>query len=275
MARILVIEDNSANLELMNYLLSAGGHEVLTAQDGEEGLARVATPPLVDIVVCDVHMPRLDGYEVARRLKANAALRRIPLVAVTALAMVGDRDKVLAAGFDGYIAKPIDPREFAAQVRAFLPDDLCGAAPVSAVAVAAVPASPTTAGAATGAHILVVDDSPANRELARATLEPYGYRVTAAATVAEARERMEREAFDLVLSDVHMPDDSGLQFLDTLRADPRWRQLPFVLISSSSAWGCRERERGLERGADRFLVRPIDPRKLIDEVAACLASVKE
>ncbi len=118
--RILVIEDNPANLELMTYLLKAFGHIALTAGDGAEGIeaARRQTP---DLIICDVHMPRMDGYEVARRLKEHPHLRRIPLIAVTALAMVGDRDKLLAAGFDGYIDKPIVPELFAKQIEAFLP----------------------------------------------------------------------------------------------------------------------------------------------------------
>ncbi|MDQ2696850.1 MAG: response regulator, partial [Pseudomonadota bacterium] len=118
-ARILIIEDNATNLDLMAYLLTAFGHRVLTARDGEEGLA-AARREAPQLIVCDVHMPRMDGYAVARRLKSHPALHAIPLVAVTALAMVGDRDRILAAGFDGYITKPIDPETFVRDVTAFL-----------------------------------------------------------------------------------------------------------------------------------------------------------
>lgn len=119
MTCILVIEDNATNLELMTYLLQAFGHTPLSAGDGETGL-EIARREIPDLIICDVQMPGIDGYEVARRLKSDPALRAIPLVAVTALAMVGDRDKVLAAGFDGYIAKPIDPETFVRQAEAFL-----------------------------------------------------------------------------------------------------------------------------------------------------------
>jgi CheY-like chemotaxis protein len=119
-ARILVIEDNPTNLELMTYLLRAFGHEPLTAGDGEAGVdAALRERP--DLVLCDLEMPRLDGYGVVRRLKADPALRHIPVVAVTASAMVGDRDRVIATGFDGYISKPITPETFVAEVEAFLP----------------------------------------------------------------------------------------------------------------------------------------------------------
>lgn len=113
-ARILVIEDNEANLELMTYLLEAFGHVALVARDGEEGLA-VARAERPDLVICDVQLPRLDGYAVVRLLKGDFALRAIPVLAVTAYAMVGDRGRILAAGFDGHIAKPVVPETFVQQ----------------------------------------------------------------------------------------------------------------------------------------------------------------
>lgn len=115
MAHIVVIEDNPTNLDLICYLLRAYGHSVETAGDGDEGLALVRRT-LPDLIVCDVHLPKLDGYEVARQIKSDPRLRLIPLVAVTALAMVGDREKGLAAGFDGYLYKPIEPQTFVADV---------------------------------------------------------------------------------------------------------------------------------------------------------------
>jgi len=117
--RILVIEDNQANLELMVYLLSAFGYDVLTALDGAEGLEK-ATCDLPELIVCDIQMPVIDGYEVVRRLKNDPDLSHIPVIAVTAFAMVGDRQKVMAAGFDDYCTKPIDPEEFLKQIAAFL-----------------------------------------------------------------------------------------------------------------------------------------------------------
>jgi CheY-like chemotaxis protein len=118
-ARILVIEDNADNLELMVYLLEAFGHAVTAAVDGAGGLAAAASER-PEVILCDLHLPGIDGYEVCRRLQADRALRRIPLLAVTASAMAGDRDRGLATGFDGYIAKPIDPERFVTEVESFL-----------------------------------------------------------------------------------------------------------------------------------------------------------
>lgn len=129
MARIAVIEDNPANRELMAYLLKAFGHAPLEASDGVAGLELVRQE-VPDIILCDLQLPGIDGYEIARQLKSDPALSSIPLVAVTAYAMVGDRDAVLAAGFDGYITKPITPELFVGQVEAFLnPDQLRGSSP--------------------------------------------------------------------------------------------------------------------------------------------------
>src|ERR1700731_116058 len=103
-ARILIVEDDPASLHLMTYLLKSFAHLPLVARDGEEALELCAREPL-ELIVCDVQLPKIDGYEIARRLKSDPVQRLTPLVAVTAFARVGDRDEVLRAGFDGYISK--------------------------------------------------------------------------------------------------------------------------------------------------------------------------
>jgi two-component system cell cycle response regulator len=119
MPRILIVEDNPANLALMEYLLRAFGHTPLVARDGDAGVAQaIAERP--DLILLDLHMPKVDGFEAARRIRLEPALAGIPLIAVTASAMVGDRDRILAKGFDGYIAKPITPETFVEQVERFL-----------------------------------------------------------------------------------------------------------------------------------------------------------
>jgi CheY-like chemotaxis protein len=118
-SRILVIEDNPTNMELMLYLLTAFGHTTIAARDGEEGV-EAALRLIPDLILCDLALPKLDGYGVARRLRADERLRAVPLIAVTASAMVGDRDKVIAIGFDGYISKPITPETFVAEVESYL-----------------------------------------------------------------------------------------------------------------------------------------------------------
>lgn len=110
-ARILIVEDHPSSLELMDYLIKAMGYETLLAKDGPEAL-EVAARELPDLIVCDLQLPTLSGYEVADQLKNDPRLKDIPLIAVTAFSMAGDRERVLAAHFEGYFAKPIDPERF-------------------------------------------------------------------------------------------------------------------------------------------------------------------
>jgi two-component system cell cycle response regulator len=118
-ARVLVVDDNPSNLELMVYLLRAFGHESTGIGDAISGL-EAAQNTHYDLVLTDLLMPGIDGYEFARRFRTNHRLAGTKLVAVTALAMSGDRDRALAAGFDGYISKPIDPQTFASEIEEFL-----------------------------------------------------------------------------------------------------------------------------------------------------------
>lgn len=119
MARILVIEDNAANMKLAVFLLENGGYEVLQASDAEEGirLARAAHP---ELILMDVHLPGMDGLAATRLLKGDAATRDIRIVALTALAMPGDREKTEVAGCDGYLSKPLHYRELLALVESQL-----------------------------------------------------------------------------------------------------------------------------------------------------------
>jgi len=116
---VLIIEDNRINLQLMTYLVQAAGIAVTTAADGERGL-ELAALRRPDLIICDVCLPGLDGFQVASALKAQPELKDIPLVAVTALAMPGDRERLLQEGFDYYICKPIEPEHFSALISALI-----------------------------------------------------------------------------------------------------------------------------------------------------------
>lgn len=116
---ILLIEDNEQNRYLVTYLLQARGWEVASAVDGPSGLKLAGeTDPL--LILLDIQLPGMDGYEVARHLRENPKLDAIPVIAVTSYAMPGDRERCLASGCTGYLEKPIDPQTFVAQVESFL-----------------------------------------------------------------------------------------------------------------------------------------------------------
>lgn len=118
-ATILVIEDDEASRLLVSYLLESAGHRVLVAENGGLGLA-MALAEAPDLILCDLQMPVMNGYEVAKALRSAPAWRTVPLVAVTAFSMPGDREKALEVGFDEHLSKPINPETFVSQVEAFL-----------------------------------------------------------------------------------------------------------------------------------------------------------
>lgn len=122
-ARILIIEDDDASRELVTYLLEASGYSTLSAENGLVG-AQMAETAQPDLILCDLQMPVMNGYEVVRYLRASSLWRRVPLIAVTAFSMSGDRESALRAGFDDHVTKPIVPETFVAQVEAFLPSEL-------------------------------------------------------------------------------------------------------------------------------------------------------
>ena len=122
-ASILVVEDNPANMELTDCLLKASGYRPLLALSGAEGV-RLATEQRPDLILMDIQMPDMDGYEATAAIKRRPELQACPVVAVTAFAMVGDQDRILSSGFAGYISKPIAPETFVTQVEAYLPPEL-------------------------------------------------------------------------------------------------------------------------------------------------------
>ena len=118
---VLVVDDHEDNRRILRDLLRSAGYEVLEATTGEDGVATAkAQPP--DLILMDIQLPGIDGYEATRRIKADEAARRIPLIVVTSYALSGDDAKALAAGADAYVAKPFSPRAMLAKVREYLKD---------------------------------------------------------------------------------------------------------------------------------------------------------
>jgi CheY-like chemotaxis protein len=112
---VLLIEDNEQNRYLATFLLERHGYQVVAASDGPDAL-EVVERFVPDVIVLDIQLPDMDGYTVARLLRGLASLRATPIIAVTSYAMVGDREKALAVGCNGYIEKPIDPETFVLEV---------------------------------------------------------------------------------------------------------------------------------------------------------------
>jgi two-component system cell cycle response regulator len=268
-ANILLIEDNRDHLELMAYLLRAFGHKPLSVSSGEAGLG-VAENFKIDLVVCDLVLPHMSGFEVARNFKDCHSLKDIPLVAITAGSSDSARQRALAAGFDSFMAKPISPETFSAEISRFLRPGTTEPQPNSRPGAdrPEVESQPSKLRQRTG-KILAVDDRLTNLDLARCTLEPCGYTVTTAGGVREALELIRRDPPDLVLTDVHMGDGTGFDLIRAIRQDGKLQDVLCMAISATYLEADpRVEELGLD--ASTFILRPIEPESLIAKVDACL-----
>jgi two-component system cell cycle response regulator len=270
--KILVIEDNPTNLELMAYPLTAFQYTVSSAMDGGEGLEEIRRNA-PDLVVCDIQLPTVNGYQVAKTMKADAQMRSIPLIAVTALAMVGDRDRVLSAGFDGYIEKPIAPETFVEQVESFLrADQRSQQNPTQHGVAEAAEAEVSGRQSPRQAEILIIDDLEVNIRLMKTLLEPFGYRLNVASSIAQALLLCERTNPDLILTDIHLVDGTGFHILEHIRTQAHLRHTPAIVISGSAEPA--EVRRAMEAGASKFLQRPVEPERLLEEIAAALKTAE-
>jgi CheY-like chemotaxis protein len=258
--KVLVVEDSPDIRVLVRMLLEAGGHEVLTAPDGRAGVeaARAERP---DLVLMDLSLPILSGWEATRELKSDPATSSIPVVAVTAHAMHGDRERALAAGCDGFIAKPIDEETFESLVRSYLrpaaeegPDSQALPSP----APRAAPAEP--------GRILVVDDHQEVAELIKHDLQSEGHEVVVARTLEGAIGAASGERpLDLAIVDVMLGADSGYDVAADL-VSRSGEYLPMLLVTAGEI----DREKGYAAGADDFIAKPLEAEELLARVRSLI-----
>ena len=267
MQRVLVIEDNPPNLELMLYLLKAFGLEAEGCPTALDGLAKAGAQAF-DLVLCDIQLPDMNGVEVARKLKQLDSA--VPVVAVTALAMIGDQERLLASGFDGYIAKPLDPANFVPTVQSYL------GAPARKPVAVQPRSSPHSIDHAPAREshraetVLVVDDREDSRYLILSVLQAHGFRVLEAGSVAEGVRLAVDKRPAAIICDVNMPDEDGEAFLGRRRGHPVMSSIPVIMITSSDKPSPTTRARFKELGAKAYLTRPLDNRVLAETVAAAI-----
>jgi PAS domain S-box-containing protein len=280
---ILIIDDNPANLKVARFALEGEGHQVWTASDAEEALVllREIRPWLI---LMDIQLPGMDGLALTRQLKADPATREIVIVAVTAYAMKGDREKALRAGCDGYITKPVDPILLPRQVA----DQLArsGRVPVDAATVAApvpAPRHDDTNGASAGGlssatevskgskqTILLIEDNPATRRMYRLALETAGYDVIEARDGGMALDALHRRRPALIIQDLILPDMDGLELARRIRAELGAAPIPILCVSGFLSR--LEEARAVKGGFAQVLVKPVDPFYLLDTVKIHLTS---
>jgi len=266
-ARILIIEDNPANIELMSFLLSAYGHAPLSAADGPRGVA-AARSERPDLIACDVNLPGMDGFAVLAELKGEPALAGVPILAVTALAMTGDREKVLAAGFDGYISKPIEPESFVAELEAFLttapaPASVRGYAPAAAPATPPAQATDAAAPDAGARTLLLVDDDRFMLGVLNDMLIGQPYRVLSACSGEEALQVLSHEPVEVILCDQAMPGMRGTEVL----AEAAARYPETVRLMLSGQPDLTDIEAAIKSGvADGHYIKPLGARALREQL---------
>jgi len=293
--RVLVVEDNLVNQQVVGSMLEIFGCEVDVAVSGQEALLACSRSPY-DLVLMDCQMPGMDGYEATQAIRrqegASESVLRTPIIALTAYAMEGDRERCLAAGMDDYLGKPFTVEQLRSVLEQWLPKEprtqgpqrisfLEGEPPSRAKEPDCPPVhanlpsilkdpapkltpvdleSPTDDKSLFQALVLVVEDNPVNQQVATSMLELLGCRVEVAGNGQEALERMARHHFDVVFMDGQMPLMDGYEATRTLRerensapAQPRT-----VVVAMTAHGSQQDRRRCLDAGMDDYLGKPFN-----------------
>ena len=264
--RILVVDDDVRNTFSMTVLLERGQAEVTVAESGAEAIAILERTPEIDVVLMDIMMPVMDGYDTIRAIRLIDRFKSLPIIAVTGKATAGERERCIDAGANEHVPKPVDTAElFAALKRC---------APVAAARPAAVvvphPAARLERGrpggreesAIDGLKILLVDDDIRNIFSLSALLERGHADVTIAESGAEAIAALElMPDMDIVLMDILMPVMDGYETIRAIRLIDRFKSLPIVAVTAKATAG--ERQRCIDAGANDYVPKPVDAGELL------------
>ncbi|TXN24472.1 PleD family two-component system response regulator [Methylobacterium sp. WL9] len=266
-ARVLIVDDLFPNLKLLEAKLSMEYFGVVAAMSGPEALA-ICENGLCDIVLLDVMMPGMDGFEVCRRLKTNPATAHLPVVIVTALDEPSDRLRGLDAGADDFLTKPIDDTALFTRVRSLLrlkavTDELRSRAMASRELGMGDPFALAAAETGQGARILLVEDRP-NAADRMATALAQHHTVTIEADPHRALVAATEGGFDLALVSIDLDGSDGLRLCSQLRSLDRTRDMSLIMVGETN--GMARLTRGLDFGVHDYLLRPVDRNELIARV---------
>jgi two-component system cell cycle response regulator len=265
-ARVLVVDDVASNVKLLEAKLSAEYFEVVSASHGVEALAKIKTDQ-PDIILLDVMMPGMDGFEVCRRVKSDPATAHIPVVITTALDQTSDRVTGLNAGADDFLTKPIDDAALFARVRSLvrmkmMTDELRLREATGSSMGLLDPAETFSEAFPTG-RILLIEDRPETVKSLSAALCPQNILVVIdgfEGTLTQARSG----DFDLIMVSLGLRDYDGLRLCSQLRSLPEGRNVPILVLVSEG--DRRKLHQALEMGVNDYLTRPVDRNELIARV---------
>jgi len=265
-ARVLVVDDILSNVKLLEAKLAAEYFEVITASSGEQALARVAAE-LPDIVLLDVMMPGMDGFEVCRRIKANSKTAHIPIVMVTALDQPSDRVTGLDAGADDFLTKPVDDTALFARVRSLvrlkMMTDELRMREETGQKMGLADAGESMQEPDPSGRILIVEDRPESVAWFKSGLEPQN-RVADASTFDEALVRARGGDFDLIVVSLGIRTFDGLRLCSHLRSLAEVRNSPILVLVSEGE--SRKLIQALDMGVNDYLMRPVDRNELLARV---------
>jgi two-component system cell cycle response regulator len=266
-ARVLVVDDNAANLKLLEVRLSAEYFEVLTAASGIEALD-ICERNQCDIVLLDVMMPGMDGFEVARRLKSNPATHHIPIIMVTALDQSADRVRGLEAGADDFLTKPVNDIALIARVRALVrlkmvTDELRMRAVTSSEIGMTDHAFEAAQDTGANARILLVDERRASVDRIQNALSDQ-HALDVEENPQGALLRAAEGNYDLLLVSLEFQNFDGLRLVGQVRSLERTRHLPILLLTDPGEEA--RLQRGLELGANDYIQRTADKNEIVARV---------
>ena len=265
-ARVLVVDDILSNVKLLEAKLTAEYFEVVSAFNGLECLAKIdeAAP---DIVLLDVMMPGMDGFEVCRRIKNNPKTAHIPVVMVTALDQPSDRVAGLDAGADDFLTKPVDDAALFARVRSLvrlkMMTDELRMRETTGQSMGLIDPAETLMDANPTGRILIIEDRPESVAWFATALQP-GHEVASVDTFEEALVRVRGGDYDLIVVSLGMRGFDGLRLCSQLRSLPEGRNVPILVVVTDG--DRRKLNQALEMGVNDYLTRPVDKNELVARV---------
>ncbi|MBU7033227.1 MAG: response regulator [Theionarchaea archaeon] len=254
--KILYVEDDPKSRLVIKKVLENTGCQVYDAENGKEGV-KLAEEMKPDIILMDIMLPVMDGLEATRQIRKIEAISKTPIIALTAKAMVTDKEQILSAGCDEYIPKPIDIPHFLETLSQYLDINLSLSSPYPLPKSSRSPASSPPS-----KSVLIVDDLPQTLTMLEKILTAEGYKIFSASNGLCALDVLKHHDVDLIISDILMPEMDGYRLCFEVRKNAKFNTIPFIFYSSHYS-NAAEVEFGKRLGANGYLVRPLEISNLL------------